>query len=410
MNSALTNPRWSPDGRSVAAVQNAQSVGLPSSILLALADGSGSRAISPSMHGTLISSVAWSGVADEVIYSQAESTASAGGGSASRVVRQNLRSGAARTIFWSPQNSSTLDIVSDGRIVFDTRSASQSLREVAVSVKSAATQDRWLTRGTSQDREPVYSPDGEWVVFTSNRSGNLDLWAISTKTGTLRRITDDSADDWDPAFTADGKQVVWSSSRSGRFQIWIANADGSDARQITHDEVGAENPAPTPDGRWILFSSTNPAKVGIWKIRPDGSAASRVAENAQLAEVSPGGEYVSYLVSGSVRVARIADGAAVSFEIRGAGRSRWLPGGRALAFIGQNDKGVSGIYVQDFVPGLDTSRSRRPLGGFDSELAMETFGISPDGAHITISGIEQRFNLMVAENVPGVSPPKRVRR
>jgi hypothetical protein len=40
---------------------------------------------------------------------------------------------------------------------------------------------------------------------------------------------------------------------------------------------------------------------------------------------------------------------------------------------------------------------------------METFGISPDGA-MTISGTEQRFNLMLAENVPGVSPPKRVGR
>src|SRR5215469_15985467 len=77
-----------------------------------------------------------------------------------------------------------------------------------------------IVPGTAQDRQPVYSPDGEWILFASNRSGNSDLWKLSTKTGELRRLTDDPGHDWDPALTPDGKHIVWSSSRSGNLEIW----------------------------------------------------------------------------------------------------------------------------------------------------------------------------------------------
>lgn len=78
--------------------------------------------------------------------------------------------------------------------------------------------------GQCRDRQPCYSPDGERVVFSSNRSGNLDLWEVSRKTGTVRRLTDDSADDWDPGFTRHGK-LIWSSNRFGAFEIWIADPE-----------------------------------------------------------------------------------------------------------------------------------------------------------------------------------------
>ncbi|WP_410960638.1 TolB family protein, partial [Salmonella sp. SAL4357] len=75
----------------------------------------------------------------------------------------------------------------------------------------------------------MYSPDGSRILFSSTRSGNLDLWEIETKSGALKRITEDSAEDWDPAYTRDGKKIIWSSSRSGHFEIWMTNTDGSGA-------------------------------------------------------------------------------------------------------------------------------------------------------------------------------------
>ena len=116
---------------------------------------------------------------------------------------------------------------------------------------------------------------------------------IATDGGTVRRITDDGAEDWDPAFTPDGKKVVWSSGRSGNLEIWIANADGSGARQISHDGVDAENPTATADGQWIVYASFNPAKTGIWKVRQDGTQATRIVNaRTSVPEVSPDGQYV----------------------------------------------------------------------------------------------------------------------
>ena len=119
-----------------------------------------------------------------------------------------------------------------------------------------------------------------------------------------------------------------------------------------------------------------------------------------------------------MKVVRIGDGSAVPFEIQvpiaraalGVERLRWMPDGRAIAFIGQDENGVNGVFVQDFVPGKDTIRTRRPLGGFDPDMLTETFGISPDGSRMTISSLEQNFSVMMAERVPGISPPARAGR
>ena len=406
---SLKEPRWSPDGHTIAAVQGPIQAGSPSSIFVVDVDSGKSRTIGATSGGFAILSIAWTGSGDDLLYSQAESVSVTG--AAGRIIRQNLSSGGTETVFWSPYASLIFDIAGPGAIVFGTGSPRQNVREIGLHGGSSS---RWLTRGNSTDRQPAYSPDGEWVIFSSNQSGNLDIWEVSTKSGAERRLTDDPAEDWDPAFTSDGKKIIWSSNRSGHFEIWIAGADGSGARQLTQDGVDAENPTVTPDGNWILYSSGNPAKNGVWKVRQDGSQATRLAAGSTLVpDVSPDGQYCLYINSQGktyqVNVIRVADGAPVAFQILSDifPRSRWMPGGKAVAFLGQNEKGVRGIYAQDFAAGQDTANTRRPLGGFDAESTAESFGISPDGSRMVIASREQLSSLMMAERVPGVSPPRR---
>lgn len=419
-NYTLNFPRWSPDGHYIGAVDltaplNAAfsylgateravligRTGIPSSIFLVSADGKEIRAVATPPGGTAISSLAWLSP-DMVVYSQAESA----NGGTGRIVRHNLRSGDWQTLLTSPLSNAVLDIAGPGRIVFDIdpTSSPESLREFSLKEK---TKSRWLTRGNSRDRQPVYSPNGEWVLFSSNRSGNLDLWEVSTITGALRRITDDPADDWDPAFTPDGRNILWSSRRGGHLEIWMAEADGSNARQVTHDGLDAENPTMTRDGRWIIYASANPDKKGIWKIHPDGSAATRlVTGDDVIPEVSPDGRYAVYIgaANSPLQVVRIDDGAVVAFSIRNAFRPRWMLDGRTIAFVGPDEKGEPGVFAQDFVPGQDTTRTRRALAGFDPEAPTESFGISPDGSRITLGSQESRYSLMLAERVPGIAP------
>jgi dipeptidyl aminopeptidase/acylaminoacyl peptidase len=164
-----------------------------------------------------------------------------------------------------------------------------------------------------------------------------------------------------------------------------------------------------PPGR--LRAGCQPALGGPFCKRSNGGLSTRrglTVGPLSAPAVSPDGQYVVYNGGGGLRIMRVADGGDLfggkSFEI-GGGTPRWMPDGKALAFIQTDVNGVRGIFVQDFVPGQDTTKTRRPLAGFDPEMFAETLNISPDGSHIVVSYREQAANVMLAEHVPGVSPP-----
>ena len=72
-------------------------------------------------------------------------------------------------------------------------------------------------------------------------------------------------------------------------------------------------------------------------------------------------------------------------------------------FVGQNEAGDSGLYLQDFSPEGGTSATRRPLFGFSERFETESFGISPDGRRIVVSRMVEVRTIRLAENVPGIT-------
>jgi serine/threonine protein kinase len=410
----LDMPRWSPNGEWIAAFLVASR--LSGEILFVEVSSRKSRRISAGGNGPLLG-LAWSGVGKEVVFSQGESQTADFRSAPGRIVARDAVSGKSRVLAWSPGLGWGLDIVAPERIVFSANSSRQNLREVHP--RTGAREGTWLTRGQSTDRQPVYSPDGETVLFSSDRSGNNDLWTVSTKTGSLRRLTEDPGEDWDPGFMPDGKKVIWSSDRGGHFEIWMADSDGSGARQISRDGMDAENPTSGGDGSWIVYNSFGAPKRGVWKIRADGSGAKLlVAGQTAYPQVSPDGRYVAFRLAipgkGFVlRAARASDGVPV-FETPlplgpgSIGRSRWMPDGSAIAFAALDPQRRGfGIFVQEFRPGEDTVKSRRSYVAYDPDSPTESFGISPDGSRITVSFGEQFTALMLAEGVPGIRPPQR---
>ncbi len=411
----LAHPRWSPDGKWVAALEYASVGNVLGSVILVSPDSKEKRALSwPSSQGRIVS-LSWFGSSEELLIGEVSSATAIVG--SSRFVRRSVRAGAVSTLFSIPTISTCIDALGPHLFVLDAIASRQNLREEGLGASRESIRPRWLTRGSSVDRQPAFSPDGEWVVFSSNQGGNLDLWSVSTVTGEVRQLTDDGADDWDPAFTPDGRSVIWSCNRSGHFEIWIADADGSGARQLTDDGVDAENPTATKDGNWIVFNSYNSDKVGVWKIHPDGSGAARIVTGAtNLPEISPDGALVVYAdvpiaaPEVEIRVARISDGAAVPFDCvtpnAGGvpGRARWMPDGHAIAYVGIDSLGVGGVFVQEFDPTGRTARgARRPIAGFDADYPTESFGISPDGSRIVLSGIEALNSVMLGEGHSGAA-------
>jgi TolB protein len=273
----------------------------------------------------------------------------------------------------------------------------------------------WVTRGAAVDRQPVYSPDAQWIVFTSNRSGNLDLWAASTKTRTVRRLTDHPASDWDPAFVGSPPSLLWSSNRAGHFEIWTAQADGSGAGQLSHDGADAENPTATHDGQWIVYLSASPDHAGLWKQRATGGPATKLASGTfGWPEVSPDGQYILVTVllanRPELQVVRLTDGAVLPFKVGvphgGTGRSRWTPDGRRIVFVDNDARGRSGLYIVDFSPAV-TAPAPRPFLFPEIEGQVESFGLSPDGSRVTVAAVEDLWTLQTIDGLPGITLPER---
>ena len=416
------HPRWSPDGRFISVAE--QGVG-GSKKSIAIVDAATGKFRELPVAGTpgLLSTAAWNAGGKEIVYARAESVAASVVGSAAELVAQDVHTGRVRPLAWVQESGDTVEILGDGRLVFDTNAERENLRELPIEGGAAVTGSaRWLTEGSATDRQPAYSPDGKWVVFSSSRGGNLDLWKISTSGGEMRQLTDDAAQDWDPAFTRDGKGLLWSSNRSGAFEIWTADADGSGARPVTRFGLDAENPTETADGTWIVFLQGSGPKPGIWKVHPDGTGAQHLRLPGGIPEVSPDGAHVAYATNSSltgvyVTTIRTEDGKPDDFRVdlpQGGlslariviGRCRWMPDGRSVLFLTRDAKGFR-IDESPYSPAARSASGRPIVPAFDPSVEIETFGVSPDGKRITVAGVTKTNSLMVAERVPGVGRPKR---
>jgi eukaryotic-like serine/threonine-protein kinase len=407
----LDLPRWSPDSSTIATVGAGATVSTEIYVEIWLVSLHRKQLYRLRGAGRErgISSVVWTGKRT-IVYARGDRTTPV----KAELVAHDIPTDTAQRSPWLCC-SLMVDIGGSKKLVFD----QQAIRSSLLQLGRDNQRSRWISHANSADRQPVFSPDGKCIAFSSNRDGHMNLWEISLVTGAIKQLTEDDATDYDPAFSSDGRYLIFSSDRSGHFEIYLANRNGTGATQLTHDGFEAENATMTADGQWIVYSSSNPQKSGLWKIRPDGTDAIQIVRGVGYnPEVSPDGRFALYLTDPQpdlveIHFVRVSDGMEVPGRIQcwrrkqtsmTLGRARWVspantgaaPG---VAFIGQDENGATGVYLQDFVPGRDTSQTRRPLRPFDAVAPIETLAVSPDGRTLVVSVADDTSSIMMASNV-----------
>jgi len=117
------------------------------------------------------------------------------------------------------------------------------------------------------------SPDGQWLLFSSDRSGNQDLWMIPAGGGEIQQITTDTTPDWCPRWSPDGRRIAFFSYRSGNRDIWTMPVDGGPTRQLTDHEAMDVHPDWSPDGQRIAFNSDRSGSFDLWVVPAEGGEA-----------------------------------------------------------------------------------------------------------------------------------------
>ena len=174
-----------------------------------------------------------------------------------------------------------------------------------------------LTDTPGYDAEAVVSPKGDKIVFTSTRSGDLELWTMDIDGSNKKQVTNGLGYDGGAFFSPDGTKLVFRSSRPKtpeeqadykalleqglvaptNMEIYTCNVDGTDLQQIT--KLGKANWAPYfhPSGEKIIFSSNHHSDSGydfqLYLVNVDGKGLTKITSESRFnafAMFSPDGK------------------------------------------------------------------------------------------------------------------------
>jgi Tol biopolymer transport system component len=239
--------------------------------------------------------------------------------------------------------------------------------------------------------------DGKNVVFSSDRSGNLDLWLLPEEGGEPRQLTTDPTPDWAPAWSPDGMEIAIYAYRGGNRDIWIVPVGEGPARQLTRGDRSELAPRWSPDGRAILYSVLT-GQQGLYTVSSRGDELPRPLSIRGLGpDWSPDGRWISYTSYTTLPVLELwlarPDGSEPRKLVDSIGVvARFAPDGEHLYFVDRELANLWSVAVED-----GTTRRRTRFEGRRGQLGNDA--LATDGRYLYFTWRQDLGDLWVMDVV-----------
>ena len=237
--------------------------------------------------------------------------------------------------------AANFDIARDGSLVY-VAGTTRGTERTLVWVDRAGREEPLETPMRAYQR-PRVSPDGTRVAVDVADSGGADIWLHDLARGTETRFTTDPADDRAPLWTKDGERIVFESDREGQAALFWKQVDTpGDAERLMDGSDGIatiEANAWSADGQTLLFFWAGGADTDVGLLSMEGEGSSELLFGTEFVEagaaISPDGGWIAYdsneIGQPEVYVQRFPGlGGKVAVSVDGGRQPLWSPDGREL--------------------------------------------------------------------------------
>lgn len=209
-----------------------------------------------------------------------------------------------------------------------------------------------LTRNSSINLNPDFSPDGREIIFSSYKRGNPDLYKRALYNTVEVPLSNRKGLNITGAWSPDGSKIALTLSKDGNSEIYTIAKDGSNPTRLTVNPAIEVSPVWSPDGNQIAFVSDRLGKPQIFVMNADGGNVRRLTTNGGYnvnPRWSPKGDRIAYarMQGGSFQIFTINTDGTGDTQLTTTGSNEnpaWSPDGRLLTFSSKRG-GAGAIFV-----------------------------------------------------------------